>query len=112
MNWLVATEGRDKGGKLALITSRLNAEGGGRGKGKRKEGKRAGNLDSVSSCVDGLVPVHSFTTSLVGYVFAKKTSRRRRLDFLERDPRAIFYEEEQYSFGISLNILTIFSSEW
>jgi len=26
MNRLVATEGRDKGGKLALITSRLNAE--------------------------------------------------------------------------------------
>lgn len=40
MNRLVATEGRDKGGKLALITSRLNAEGGGCGKGERKEGKR------------------------------------------------------------------------
>lgn len=34
-----------------------------------------------------------------------KTSRRRHLDFLERDPRAIFHEGEQYSFGISLDDL-------
>lgn len=40
MNRLVATEGRDKGRKLVLITSCLNAEDGGRGKGERKEGKR------------------------------------------------------------------------
>lgn len=107
MNRLVATEGRDKGGKLALITSRLNAEGDGRGKGERKEGKRSalGNLDSASSCDDGLVPVRSFaTTSPIGCVFAK-TSRRRRLDFLERDPRAIFHGGERYSFGISLDDL-------
>jgi len=105
MNRLVATEGRDKGGKLALITSRLNAEGGGREKGERKEGNRAGNLDSAFSCDDGLVPVCSFaTTSPISCVFAK-TSQRRHLNFLERDPRAIFHEGERYSFGISLDDL-------
>lgn len=62
MNRLVATEGRDKGGKLVLITSRLNAESGGRRKRRTKGGKtkRAGNLDSASSCDDGLVPVRLF----------------------------------------------------
>jgi len=49
MNRLVATEGRDKGGKLALITSRLNAEGGGRGKGEGKEGKRSALVISTPS---------------------------------------------------------------
>lgn len=42
MSRLVATEGRDKGGKLALITSRLNARGGEQGEnGEREERKRS-----------------------------------------------------------------------
>lgn len=109
MNRLVATEGRDKGGKLALITSRLNAKGGERRRRrKRKEGKRSALVISTRllPMMTGLFPfVRSFTTtSPIGCVFAK-TSRRRHLDFLERDPRAIFDEGERYSFGISLDDL-------
>lgn len=73
MNRLVATEGRDKGGKLAL-TSRSNAKGGGCGKEERKNGKakHAGNLDSVSSCDDGLVRVRSFATTYPSVVCLRR----------------------------------------
>lgn len=106
MNRLVATEGRDKGGKLALITSRLNAEGGGRGKGERKEGKRNALVISTRPLpvMTGWFPFVRSPRRLPSAVFAK-TSRRRHLDFLERDPRAIFHEGERYSFGISLGDL-------
>lgn len=89
MNRLVATEGRDKGGKLVLITSRLNAAGGWRTrKGERKEGKRSALviLTRPLPVMTGLFPfVRSFATMFsVGCVFTK-TSRRRCLDFLKRD---------------------------
>lgn len=76
MNRLVATEGRDKGGKLALITSHLNAEGGGSGKGE-KEGKRSALVISTRPLpvMIGSFPFVRFAaTSAVGCVFSK-TSR-------------------------------------
>lgn len=54
----MATEGRDKGGKLALITSRLNAGEVRARRGRTKGGKtkRAGNLDSPFPVMTGSFP--------------------------------------------------------
>jgi len=61
---------------------------------KNEKRENEGNLNSVSSCDDELVRVRSFaTTSPVGCVFVVKTSRRKYLDFFERELRAIFHKK-------------------
>lgn len=64
----MATEGRDKGGKLALITSCLNAgkvSGAERANERRENEARAGNLDSPFPVMTGSFPI---VCCLVGVV--------------------------------------------
>lgn len=103
MNRLVATEGRDKGGKLVLITSRLNAEGGGGGKGERKEGKRSALVISTRPLpvMTALFPFARSPRRLPSAVCL----RRHHEEDVSISSSAILHEGERYSFGISLDDL-------
>lgn len=106
MNRLVATEGRDKGGKLVLITSHLNA--GTRTKGGKT---RHANLDSSLPVMTGLFPlvcllVLSFIPSFVRRsVFAKMSYASSGVALARSFPRRrmIFFRAELVSliFGFS-----------